>query len=30
MPYSRKLEKLCIPQVADIVTAVRQVLEEKI
>jgi pyruvate dehydrogenase E1 component beta subunit len=29
MPYSRKLEKLCIPQVEDIVMAVRQVLSAK-
>lgn len=29
MPYSRKLEKLCIPQVADIVTAVMETLKEQ-
>jgi len=29
MPYSRKIEKLCIPQVADIVTAVKETLEVK-
>jgi pyruvate dehydrogenase E1 component beta subunit len=29
MPYSRKLEKLCIPQVEDIVDAVRSVMSEK-
>ncbi len=29
MPYSRKLEKLCIPQVEDIVKAVKEVLSEK-
>jgi pyruvate dehydrogenase E1 component beta subunit len=29
MPYSRKLEKLCIPQVEDIVDAVRSVMREK-
>jgi len=29
MPYSRKLEKLCIPQVEDIVGAVKKVLSEK-
>jgi pyruvate dehydrogenase E1 component beta subunit len=29
MPYSRKLEKLCIPQVTDIVTAVRETLKEQ-
>jgi pyruvate dehydrogenase E1 component beta subunit len=26
MPYSRKIEKICIPQVADITQAVRDVL----
>jgi pyruvate dehydrogenase E1 component beta subunit len=29
MPYSRKLEKLCIPQVEDIVTAVKEVTAQK-
>ncbi len=29
MPYSRKLEKLCIPQVEDIVDAVRSVMSDK-
>jgi pyruvate dehydrogenase E1 component beta subunit len=29
MPYSRKLEKLCIPQVADIVAAVKETVEAK-
>jgi pyruvate dehydrogenase E1 component beta subunit len=29
MPYSRKLEKLCIPQVEDIVAAVKEVMSEK-
>ncbi len=29
MPYSRKIEKLCIPQVEDVVKAVREVLSEK-
>ena len=29
MPYSRKIEKLCIPQVADIVKAVKETLEVK-
>ena len=29
MPYSRKLEKLCIPQVADIVAAVKDVLNAR-
>ncbi len=29
MPYSRKLEKLCIPQVETIVTAVKDLLSEK-
>jgi pyruvate dehydrogenase E1 component beta subunit len=29
MPYSRKLEKLCIPQVETIVAAVKKVLSEK-
>ncbi len=29
MPYSRKLEKLCIPQVADIVAAVKETLAAK-
>jgi pyruvate dehydrogenase E1 component beta subunit len=29
MPYSRKLEKLCIPQVEDIVAAVKKVLNAK-
>jgi len=29
MPYSRKIEKLCIPQVQDIVTAVKEVLSVK-
>ncbi|ABQ25471.1 alpha-ketoacid dehydrogenase subunit beta [Geotalea uraniireducens] len=29
MPYSRKLEKLCIPQVEDIIGAVKEVLSEK-
>ncbi len=29
MPYSRKLEKLCIPQVEDIVKAVKEVLSAK-
>jgi len=29
MPYSRKLEKLCIPQVEDIVKAVQEVVGEK-
>ncbi len=29
MPYSRKIEKLCIPQVEDIVRAVKETLEEK-
>lgn len=29
MPYSRKLEKLCIPQVETIVAAVRKVMSEK-
>lgn len=28
MPYSRKIEKLCIPQVEDIVKAVKKLLEE--
>jgi pyruvate dehydrogenase E1 component beta subunit len=29
MPYSRKIEKLCIPQVEDIVRVVKELLEEK-
>jgi pyruvate dehydrogenase E1 component beta subunit len=29
MPYSRKLEKLCIPQVEDIVKAVKETLTAK-
>lgn len=29
MPYSRKIERLCIPQVEDIVRAVKETLEEK-
>ena len=29
MPYSRKLEKLCIPQVADIVKAVKETMAAK-
>ncbi len=29
MPYSRKLEKLCIPQVETIVAAVKELLSEK-
>jgi pyruvate dehydrogenase E1 component beta subunit len=29
MPYSRKIEKLCIPQVEDIVQAVKDVMEQK-
>jgi pyruvate dehydrogenase E1 component beta subunit len=29
MPYSRKLEKLCIPQVEDIIKAVKKVINEK-
>jgi pyruvate dehydrogenase E1 component beta subunit len=29
MPYSRKLEKLCIPQVADIVAAVKETVAAK-
>ncbi|GAB7027752.1 alpha-ketoacid dehydrogenase subunit beta [Geotalea toluenoxydans] len=29
MPYSRKLEKLCIPQVGDIVTAVKETMSGK-
>jgi pyruvate dehydrogenase E1 component beta subunit len=29
MPYSRKLEKLCIPQVEDIVDAVRSIMSDK-
>jgi pyruvate dehydrogenase E1 component beta subunit len=29
MPYSRKLEKLCIPQVEDVVKAVKEVLSAK-
>jgi pyruvate dehydrogenase E1 component beta subunit len=29
MPYSRKLEKLCIPQAEDIVKAVKEVMEQK-
>ncbi|WP_243373230.1 alpha-ketoacid dehydrogenase subunit beta [Geotalea sp. SG265] len=29
MPYSRKLEKLCIPQVADIVAAVKETMSGK-
>ncbi len=29
MPYSRKLEKLCIPQVEDIVSAVKDVTAQK-
>ena len=29
MPYSRKLEKLCIPQVEDIIKAVHEVMGEK-
>jgi pyruvate dehydrogenase E1 component beta subunit len=29
MPYSRKLERLCIPRVEDIVTAVKSLLSEK-
>lgn len=29
MPYSRKIEKLCIPQVVDIVNAVKETMEAK-
>jgi pyruvate dehydrogenase E1 component beta subunit len=29
MPYSRKIEKLCIPQVEDVVKAVKEVVSEK-
>jgi pyruvate dehydrogenase E1 component beta subunit len=29
MPYSRKLEKLCIPQVEDIVSAVKEMTTQK-
>lgn len=29
MPYSRKLEKLCIPQAEDIVEAVKELMEQK-
>jgi pyruvate dehydrogenase E1 component beta subunit len=29
MPYSRKIEKLCIPGVEDVVKAVKEVLQAK-
>jgi pyruvate dehydrogenase E1 component beta subunit len=29
MPYSRQIEKLCIPGVEDVVKAVKEVLQEK-
>jgi pyruvate dehydrogenase E1 component beta subunit len=29
MPYSRKIEKLCIPQVETIAAAVRETLSQK-